>query len=118
MVFCFFTFHYKVTSMNSITQTNQVTHKPPRVMLLSVVFGMMWSAVGYAADVNVASPFQLEATRGIGQHMAERIIAERTAHGVFTSWEDFSTRVKGVGDKKLKIMQDDGLTLVVQGNHK
>ena len=87
-------------------------------MLLSMVLCMMWNGVGCAADVNLASHFQLETTRGIGQHMAERIIAERTAHGVFTSWEDFSTRVKGVGDKKLKIMQDDGLTLVVQGNHK
>ena len=65
----------------------------------------------HAADVNVASHFQLEATRGIGPKLADRIIVERTNNGAFKNWDDFSARVKGVAEKKLKVMQNDGLTL-------
>lgn len=67
----------------------------------------------WAADVNVASLFQLESTRGIGQKMAEQIVAERAAHGNFKSWDDFAKRIKGVGDNSLKVMQKDGLTLEI-----
>ncbi len=76
-----------------------------------VVFGFALSGSINAADVNVASHFQLEATRGIGPKLAERIIVERTNNGAFKNWDDFSARIKGVGEKKLKVMQADGLTL-------
>lgn len=64
-----------------------------------------------AADVNRATAFQLDAIGGIGEQMAADIVAERTAHGRFVSWEDFRQRIKGVGEHNLKIMQKDGLTL-------
>lgn len=79
--------------------------------ILFIVIGLVLSGSISAADVNVASHFQLEATRGIGQKLADRIIVERTNNGVFKSWDDFSARVKGVGEKTLKVMQADGLTL-------
>jgi competence protein ComEA len=64
-----------------------------------------------AADVNKATAFQLEAVGGIGEQMAAEIVAERAANGRFVSWDDFRQRVKGVGERNLKVMQKDGLTL-------
>jgi competence protein ComEA len=64
-----------------------------------------------AADLNQASAFELEALRGIGPEMAQQIVTERATHGAFMSWQDFTARIKGVGEKNLKKMQDDGLTL-------
>lgn len=69
------------------------------------------STSAHAADVNRATAFQLEAVGGIGEQMAADIVAERTAHGHFVSWDDFRQRVKGVGKRNLKVMQKDGLTL-------
>ncbi|AXF84386.1 hypothetical protein DTO96_100089 [Ephemeroptericola cinctiostellae] len=79
--------------------------------IVCVALGLVASGSIHAADVNVASHFQLEATRGIGPKLAESIIVERTNNGAFKNWDDFAVRVKGVGEKKLKIMQADGLTL-------
>ncbi|TDR31409.1 ComEA family DNA-binding protein [Hydromonas duriensis] len=76
-----------------------------------VVLGLCLSVTAQAVDINVGTQFQLEAIRGIGPKMAERIINERNERGLFKSWDDFSARVKGVGDKKLQTMQADGLTL-------
>lgn len=78
-----------------------------------LILGVGLSLIGtaFAADINVASQFQLETTRGIGQKMAEQIVQERAEHGSFKSWDDFKRRIKGVGDKSLIIMQHDGLTL-------
>ena len=69
------------------------------------------SPLAHAFDVNAASAFELETMRGIGQKMAQNIIVERNAHGVFKDWAAFTGRFKGVGDKSLKKMQDNGLTL-------
>ncbi len=72
----------------------------------------------HAFDLNLASAFELESMRGIGQTMARNIVAERETHGAFKSWDDFQSRVKGIAEKKLKKMQDSGLTLNVNTENK
>jgi len=81
-----------------------------RYLILGLLSCVLMGSV-QAADVNIASAFQLEAIGGIGEQMAADIVAERAVHGRFVSWEDFRQRIKGVGEHNLKIMQKDGLTL-------
>lgn len=68
----------------------------------------------YSLDLNQASAFELEATRGIGEKMAQDIVSNRKENGFFMSWIDFKKRIKGVGDKNLLKIKDDGLTLNTQ----
>jgi competence protein ComEA len=48
-------------------------------------------------DLNTASPAELEVLPGIGPRLAERIAADRAAHGPFTTVDEL-TRVSGVGE--------------------
>ncbi|MHC5006884.1 MAG: ComEA family DNA-binding protein [Planctomycetota bacterium] len=48
-------------------------------------------------DLNSASPAELEVLPGIGPRLAERITADRAAHGPFATVEELS-RVSGVGE--------------------
>jgi competence protein ComEA len=47
-------------------------------------------------DVNTASPAELDVLPGIGLRLAERIAADRAAHGPFASVDEL-TRVSGIG---------------------
>jgi competence protein ComEA len=78
---------------------------------LAFVLMCLLSTVSNAFEVNSASAFELESMRGIGQKMAEAIVTERNTNGIFKNWDDFKARIKGVGEQKLKNMQDNGLTL-------
>lgn len=66
------------------------------------------SSVG-AMDVNQASSAELQTLPGIGSKTAEAIIEERERGGAFTSLEDLSDRVKGIGPKKREALQEAGL---------
>lgn len=57
-------------------------------------------ALGLKVDVNRASVADLASLPGIGPKLAERIVAERAAHGAFGSLEEL-TRVEGVGAQLL-----------------
>ena len=50
--------------------------------------------------INTASRSELESLPGIGPVLAERIVAYRQAHGMFTSVDDL-LNVSGIGAKKL-----------------
>lgn len=52
-------------------------------------------------NINTASKTQLMELPGIGDIIADRIIAYRTAHGPFQSIEDLMN-VEGIGEKKMQ----------------
>ncbi|HLR82964.1 MAG TPA: DUF655 domain-containing protein [Paenalcaligenes sp.] len=62
-----------------------------------------------AMDLNQASQAQLQSLPGIGPKTAETIIEERERGGAFTSLQDLSARVRGIGPKRLEALQEAGL---------
>jgi competence protein ComEA len=72
---------------------------------------MLYVAVCFAAvDVNKGSAAELDGVKGIGPAMSSRIIDERKK-GNFKDWNDFITRVKGVGEKSAAKLSEAGLTV-------
>lgn len=59
-----------------------------------------------AVNVNTASAEELTALDGIGEVLAGRIIAYRTAHGPFRSVEEL-TEVEGIGESKLDAIRGE-----------
>lgn len=71
----------------------------------------MYVAVAFAAvDVNTATPAELDAIKGIGPVKSALIISERKK-APFKDWNDFVTRVKGVGTDSAAKFSADGLTV-------
>src|SRR5207248_6050107 len=72
---------------------------------------MLYAAVAMAAaaavDVNKATDAQLDAVKGIGPATSKTILAERKK-GEFKDWNDFVSRVKGIGDKKAEALSKEG----------
>jgi competence protein ComEA len=64
----------------------------------------------FAADANSASKAELEAVKGIGPTIADRIIEERKKGG-FKDMKDLEERVKGIGEENVKKMAAAGLTV-------
>lgn len=62
-----------------------------------------------AIDLNRASSQELQQLKGIGPKTAERIIEERSRAGPYSSLQDLSDRVKGIGPKRLQGLQAAGL---------
>lgn len=57
-------------------------------------------------NVNRATAEQLTQLNGIGDALAQRIVADRDKNGPFSSVDDL-TRVSGIGEKKLEGFRDD-----------
>src|SRR3954468_23088416 len=74
------------------------------VLLLSAAMAMA------AVDVNKATEAELDSVKGIGPGTSKVIISERKK-GDFKSWDDFITRVKGVGEKRATSLSEAGLTV-------
>ncbi|HZY20466.1 MAG TPA: helix-hairpin-helix domain-containing protein [Ramlibacter sp.] len=82
--------------------------------ILAVV-AMLYTALAMAAvDVNKASEAELDSVKGIGPGTSKLIITERKK-GEFKSWDDFISRVKGVGDKRAGNLSEAGLTVGGKG---
>ncbi|GAB4399775.1 MAG: hypothetical protein OHK0048_13930 [Rhodoferax sp.] len=72
---------------------------------------MLYAAACFAAvDVNKASAADLDGIKGIGPAIAQRILDERKK-GNFKNWDDFISRVKGVGELTAGKMSAEGLTI-------
>lgn len=72
---------------------------------------MFYAALSFAAvDVNTGSPADLDGVKGIGPALSGKIVEERKK-GNFKDWNDFITRVKGVGDKNAAKLSAGGLTV-------
>ena len=78
--------------------------------LLAFLAAMSLVAAFAAVDVNKASEAELDGIKGIGPVTSKLIISERKK-GDFKNWDDFVTRVKGVGDKNAAKFSADGLTV-------
>jgi len=76
-----------------------------------VILAMLYAAASFAAvDVNKATSAELDAIKGIGPTTSKRIVDERKK-GDFKSWEDFISRVKGVGEGNAAKFSESGLTV-------
>lgn len=63
-----------------------------------------------ALELNVASRAQLEQLDGIGVVLAEQILVER-GKAPFADWSDLRKRVKGIGAKRIRQWQAQGVTV-------
>jgi len=72
---------------------------------------MLYAAVCFAAvDANKATAAELDGVKGIGPTISARIVEER-AKGQYKDWNDFITRVKGVGETNAVKLSEAGLTV-------
>ncbi|MGZ5848396.1 MAG: ComEA family DNA-binding protein [Ramlibacter sp.] len=79
--------------------------------ILAILAFLMSAAVAMAAvDVNKASEAELDSVKGIGPGTSKLIVTERKK-GEFKNWDDFITRVKGVGEKRATHLSEAGLTV-------
>ncbi len=75
------------------------------------VLAMLLASVAFAAvDANKATPTELDSVKGIGPVTSKLIISERDK-SPFKSWEDFVSRVKGIGDSRAAKLSAEGLTI-------
>ena len=71
----------------------------------------LMTAVAFAAvDVNKASQAELEAVKGIGPALSQRLLDERKK-SAFKDWSDVIERVKGVGPGNAARFSSGGLTV-------
>ena len=79
--------------------------------ILAVLAFLLSTTLALAAvDVNKATEAELDSVKGIGPGTSKMILAERKK-GDFKNWDDFITRVKGVGEKRAANLSDAGLTV-------
>ena len=62
-------------------------------------------AQGERVDLNIAGKAELMTLDGIGEKLAERIIAYRETHGGFASVEEL-LNVEGIGETRLEAIRD------------
>lgn len=63
-----------------------------------------------AVDINQASVADLDGVKGIGPAVSSRILEERRK-GPFKNWDDFITRVKGIGAANAARFSSEGLVI-------
>lgn len=78
---------------------------------LFALVAMLYAAASFAAvDVNKAAAADLDSIKGIGPAMSTKILDERKK-GNFKDWNDFISRVKGVGEGNAAKFSAEGLTV-------
>lgn len=90
-----------------IISIDNVSHVPWEAEYSSAPSSSYESNAGSAAgqiNINTATVQELEALPGVGEVLAQRIVAYRTAHGPFRSAEEL-LQVEGIGEKKLSSMR-------------
>ena len=72
---------------------------------------LLYAAVSFAAvDANQASAADLDSIKGIGPAMSSKILDERNK-GAFKDWNDFISRVNGLGQKNAAKFSAQGMTV-------
>ena len=78
---------------------------------LLMLLTLLYAAVSFAAvDVNQASAADLDSIKGIGPAISGKILDERKK-GNFKDWNDFISRVNGMGEKNAAKFSAQGLTI-------
>jgi competence protein ComEA len=74
----------------------------------------------YAGPVNVntASQSELESIRGLGPSKAKAIITEREKGGAFYDSYDLHSRVRGIGEKSVGKLMENGLKIEGQSGYR
>lgn len=79
----------------------------------ALALALLWvGKTASAVDVNQANQAQLEAVRGVGPALAEKILEQRQQRR-FTDWADFVARLPGVGTKRAAQLAAAGLRVGV-----
>ena len=78
--------------------------------LLAAVLALFAAAAFAAVDVNKADQAELEAVKGIGPSLSQRILDERKK-GSFKDWSDLIARIRGVGPGNAARFSTGGLTV-------
>lgn len=72
---------------------------------------MLYAAVCFAAvDANKATAAELDSVKGIGPSISSKILDERKKSN-FKDWNDFISRVKGLGQVNAAKFSAEGLTV-------
>lgn len=72
----------------------------------------LFSGHAYAkVEINSADQAALESVRGLGPSKAKAILLERKKNGPFKDAADLHTRVKGIGEKTVERLMQNGLTI-------
>lgn len=101
----------KNSVFRKIQLTKRIVKKLGKISVgLALATGVLLGGVAVAVDINSASQESLESVKGIGSAKAKLIIEERNKNGAYKSPEDLSNRVRGVGDKTVSKMREQGLT--------
>ena len=78
---------------------------------LLMLLTLLYAAVSFAAvDVNQASAADLDSIKGIGPAISGKILDERKK-GAFKDWNDFISRVNGMGEKNAAKFSAQGLNI-------
>ena len=78
---------------------------------LLMLLTLLYAAVSFAAvDVNQASAADLDSIKGIGPAISGKILDERKK-GNFKDWNDFISRVNGMGEKNAAKFSAPGMTI-------
>ncbi len=81
------------------------------ITAITMFAAMLYAAASFAAvDVNKATAGELDAVKGIGPAISAKIVDARKT-GNFKDWNDFITRVNGIGEKSAANLSTNGLTV-------
>ena len=83
-----------------------------RFLVASIAGLFLLSSYAIAqVEVNSADQTALESVRGLGPSKAKAILEERKKNGPYKDANDLHTRVKGIGEKTVERMMQNGLTI-------
>ncbi|MEY3951083.1 MAG: hypothetical protein RJB21_842 [Pseudomonadota bacterium] len=83
-----------------------------RWVIASITGLFLLSSYAHAqVEVNSADQAALESVRGLGPSKAKAILEERKKNGPYKDANDLHTRVKGIGEKTVERMMQNGLTI-------
>ena len=81
------------------------------IAAVTMFAAMLYAAASFAAvDVNKATAAELDGIKGIGPAISAKIVDERKK-GNFKDWNDFVSRVSGIGEKSAANLSTNGLTV-------
>ncbi|MFM2083306.1 MAG: hypothetical protein RLY95_124 [Pseudomonadota bacterium] len=81
------------------------------IATVAMFAAMLYAAASFAAvDANKATAAELDSVKGIGPAISAKIVDERKK-GNFKDWNDFVTRVSGIGEKSAANLSTNGLTV-------
>jgi competence protein ComEA len=86
----------------------------PVINFIMAAFVGLFLLSGHAfakVEINSADQAALESVRGLGPSKAKAILLERKKNGPFKDATDLHTRVKGIGEKTVERLMQNGLTI-------